>query len=79
VPVPATDAITLHYLLPHPGAGRILLYNAWGAEVSEHREVTFEGEGELVMKLGSIPSGTYLVRLQTNAGESVWQRIVVIR
>jgi hypothetical protein len=50
-----------------------------GIEAAEARDAVFERQGELIMRFGNIPSGTYLVRLQTNAGESLSQQIVVIR
>ncbi len=78
VPNPADDGATVSYRVTESGDVRLRVINGLGEElmrpVDEHRAV---GDYNLRIDTGDLPTGTYLVRLETNGRQTVRKMTVV--
>jgi hypothetical protein len=79
LPNPFRGSTTLRFTLPGPGAVRLAVYDALGREVALLvTGVTEAGAHAVAFDAGSLPSGTYAVRLET-AGQVLTQRLTRLR
>ena len=78
-PNPFVGRTTIEYTLPAAGPVQLRVFNIAGEEVARVVDGTLgAGMQRAEFSSGSLPSGTYLYRLNTNAGE-LTQRMTIVK
>ena len=78
-PNPARSTATVRFAVLERQAVRITLYDLLGRRVQTVVDTEVEGRTEQVLDVSRLASGTYFLRMQTEAGPVDTQRITVVR
>ena len=78
-PNPARGQATVRFAVPNQQPVRITLYDMLGRRVQTVVDTDAEGRTEQVLDVSDLASGTYFLRMQTEAGPVDTQRVTVVR
>ncbi len=74
-PNPAQDAVTVEVLSPTTGPATLDVVDMTGRTRQSRRESLVEGRNEVELRLGTLPTGLYLIRLRDAAGRQATVRV----
>ena len=78
-PNPARSTATVRFAVPERQAVRIHLYDLLGRRVKTVVDTDAEGRMEQTLNVSDLASGTYFLRMETEAGPIDTQRVTVVR
>ena len=78
-PNPASDVVNLEIGMPAASDAAIRVYDLTGRTVSTMQVNLAAGEQRLALPVGSLPVGTYLLRLDANSGYAATAKFTVAR